>query len=523
VIILSYKPSHDGAVALIENEQLVLSVEGEKDSNLRHAEVSASTMFSVLSHIQIFPNVVAESGWDGIAAGYYGTDSSGVICQEQNWLGRSVSYFSSSHERSHLMCAYGMSPFAQGEPCYALVWEGLIGSFYIIDKNAHIVSVFPILLGPGYRYAFSFFLANDSRRDLFTGDLDLAGKIMALAAYGNPEDLDESAISTADNILKMPVQDPLRPSMNLIIDKRWFAQSKIYNAGITSQAFQNFAKYIGDAIFEKFYRFAASHLTERFPLLISGGCGLNCEWNTKWKNCGLFPQVFVPPCCNDSGSAIGTAIDAQFHLTGNAKIKWSVNCGKEFIDNVDISEGFSIQDFQPFAVAELLRNGAILGWVNGCYEIGPRALGFRSILASPLTAQTRDRLNKIKLREEYRPIAPICLEEDKALLGLEFDSPFMLFFAKVNTFALPAITHIDGTARPQTLSRSQNESLYQVLTAFKSLTGFGVLCNTSLNFNGYGFINRTSDLVSFVKSRNIDGFVVNNRLYISNNYQVCKQ
>jgi len=157
----------------------------------------------------------------------------------------------------------------------------------------------------------------------------------------------------------------------------------------------------------------------------------------------------------------------------------------------------------------------ILGWVNGKCEIGPRALGNRSILASPFQASTRVRLNEIKQREQFRPIAPVCLEEDAArYFSCDRPSPFMLYTQPVSTDALAAVTHVNGTARIQTVSSVTNAHLYGLLRAFKTRTGYGVLCNTSLNFKGRGFINNTADLSSFTIEHGLDGVVIEGRSYM---------
>jgi len=162
----------------------------------------------------------------------------------------------------------------------------------------------------------------------------------------------------------------------------------------------------------------------------------------------------------------------------------------------------------------MLVKNLIIGWVNGKYEIGPRALGNRSILASPFQESTRVRLNEIKQREQFRPIAPVCLEEDAARwFGCNQASPFMLYTHLVRTDALAAVTHVNGTARIQTVSSATNRNLYELLIAFKALTGYGVLCNTSLNFNGRGFINRIADLAKYAVQHNLDGFVIEGRSY----------
>jgi hydroxymethyl cephem carbamoyltransferase len=223
----------------------------------------------------------------------------------------------------------------------------------------------------------------------------------------------------------------------------------------------------------------------------------------------------VPPVANDSGSAIGTAIDAQFHFTGNPKIDWNVYSGCHFVTEAFDSGPYDVYETNYELLADLLANDLILGWVSGKYEIGPRALGNRSILAAPFHDNTRVRLNEIKQREQFRPIAPVCLEEDAARwFGCDHTSPFMLYTYSARTDALAAVTHVNGTARIQTVSSESNRSLYELLVAFKARTGYGVLCNTSLNFHGRGFINKIKDLSVYAMEHNLDGFVVEGRAYL---------
>lgn len=301
-------------------------------------------------------------------------------------------------------------------------------------------------------------------------------------------------------------------------------KSRYYNVGVDDPDFRNFAGIYSDKIFDVFYQFAQANMKKRLPLVIAGGCGLNCDWNTKWKETSLFAEVFVPPVANDSGSAIGTAIDAQFHLTGNPKIDWNVYSGLGFITagSFDLAQ-YDIYETNYKMIADMLANDLILGWVSGKYEIGPRALGNRSILAAPFQVSTRARLNEIKQREQFRPIAPVCLEEDAARwFGCDHASPYMLYTHRVRTDVLAAVTHVNGTARIQTVSVATNRKLHELLSAFKARTGYGVLCNTSLNFKGRGFINKIDDLSTYVLEHKLDGFVVEEKAYFlksSTSYQ----
>ncbi|WP_432261467.1 carbamoyltransferase C-terminal domain-containing protein [Cupriavidus sp. TMH.W2] len=135
-------------------------------------------------------------------------------------------------------------------------------------------------------------------------------------------------------------------------------------------------------------------------------------------------------------------------------------------------------------------------------------------MAAPFQRSMLDRLNAIKKRESFRPIAPVCLEEDmRAHFDLPYPSPYMLHFARVRSPYLDATTHVDGSARVQTVNARQNPSLHRLLSSFKAVTGVGVLCNTSLNFNGAGFINRTSDLVAYASETGLDGFVIDGTFF----------
>ena len=285
------------------------------------------------------------------------------------------------------------------------------------------------------------------------------------------------------------------------------------DTGLDNARSRNFFRHYSDAIFDVFFAFAKERLTRRLPLVIGGGCGLNCEWNSRWMESGLFDSVFVPPCPNDSGVAIGAAADAQMQLTGNPKLRWSVYAGEDFIEDMQPFD-WARTDLALDDIAAVLQRGEVVAWVNGRYEIGPRALGNRSLLAAPFSREMTQRLNLLKRRESYRPIAPVCLEEDFAR---HFDgprpSPYMLQFHRVQDPSLQAVTHDDGSARVQTVNREQNPKLYALLQAFKRRTGVGVLCNTSLNFHGKGFINRSSDLFRYASESGIGTVVVNDHAF----------
>jgi len=516
--ILSHNIDHDGAIACLKDGHLFYSIEAEKNSHYRHSPVSSRDVFDALGELDAIPDVICTGGWwprdhyeylHGSHVHYRGVSKSDVILEQRRLLGRSVHYFSSSHERSHLLGDFGMSSLPRGTPCYALVWEGEIGAFYEIDSALNITLLADVLDQVGNRYASLYGLADPTfPKDGAFPRIDDPGKLMALASFAN-----RSTPTDEERRLLHFLLDGPRRELSAYRD---LEKSRHYNVGLDDLEFRNFAGIYSDKIFDLFHQFAKANMKKRMPLLISGGCGLNCDWNTKWKESNLFSEIFVPPVANDSGSAIGTAIDAQFHYTGNPKIDWSVYSGLSFVTtgSIDLAR-YDLYEADDKMIADMLANDLILGWVSGKYEIGPRALGNRSILASPFHESTRIRLNEIKQREQFRPIAPVCLEEDAARwFGCDHASPHMLYTYSARTDALAAVTHVNKTARLQTVSFATNRRLYDLLIAFKTRTGYGVLCNTSLNFNGKGFINRIEDISVYAVTHNLDGFVVEGRSYI---------
>lgn len=527
--ILSMKPGHDGHIVYVENGRLVFSMEAEKDSWARYSEAGPVHLLEAFERMDAVPDIVAMSGWakvvyrdipspGGISSvqrdvrplegGYFSDDRTPMIDRQTRIMGHPVRYFSSSHERSHIFCSYGLSPLAAGTPCYVLIWEGSIGSFYHVNEKMEVRKLGTPLTFPGLRYQFLYGVADpgympgkgDSR-------FEDAGKLMAIAAFGEPGEPTAEERQIIDYLL----------STNNVFGrdaKRELSGCRYYNIGVEHPAFATLARRYSDAIFQRFYEFALDRLEPGLPLLIGGGCGLNCEWNRNWEDCGHFSEVFVPPCTNDTGAAIGTAIEAQLFFGGSAKLDWSVYAGQPFVADLADLTDFDQLPFQVDHVSQALADGEILAWSQGRCEIGPRALGNRSILAAPFSLATRERLNNIKGRENFRPIAPVCLAED---MHLHFDrstpSPYMLFFQKVIDSSLGAVTHVDGSSRCQSVGPQENPKLYGLLQAFKARTGTGVLCNTSLNFKGAGFINRLSDLARYVSTAGLDGFVAGNTYY----------
>lgn len=516
MLILAYKNGHDGSIAVIRDGRLIMCVESEKDSFPRHQPTGPHALIRVAERLGEVPDIVASGGWHHrggprprpIDAGYFGITE--PIRRRGVWFGRELTWFSSSHERSHIFMAIGMAPGEEPDNQVVLVWEGDIGAFYRLDAGRRIVQTVPVLSQPGARYAALFAVSDPTFPDVgWIPRLEDAGKLMALAAFSSPTDATPDIVATIDEVMSIPNCYPVPKSL--------FRRSPIYNAGVEASSTKAAAALLSHRMFDRFAAAARETLPAGLPLRISGGCGLNCEWNRSWLDDPHFSSVFVPPCADDSGSAIGTAIDAQFCETGRAKLEWNVYSGVEFdMDVKPEAAGWRSSPLDFTRLAGVIAEGAIVAWVQGRCEIGPRALGNRSLLAEPFSPSTRDRLNAIKHREHYRPIAPCCRVEDLSAFSDDtFEDPYMLYFRRVRVASFGAVTHVDGSARVQTVSAESHPALYTLLSSFAERTGMGVLCNTSLNFKGHGFINRMSDLLVFCEGVGVQDFVVNGSWYRS--------
>ncbi|UYQ94088.1 carbamoyltransferase [Chitinophaga horti] len=256
-------------------------------------------------------------------------------------------------------------------------------------------------------------------------------------------------------------------------------------------------------------------------LCFAGGVALNCVLNACIRDAGLFKNVWVQPAAGDSGTALGAALWVNAQQQGTQAKRF-------FMDHAYWGPDYQDEEIEAFLkwtktpyrklenvaeeTANLLAEDKIIGWYQGRMEYGPRALGSRSILASPIHADMQARLNEVKDREDFRPVAPAVLEEDAGdwFEGASY-SPFMLFVYKVKEDKkdkIPAVCHVDGTARIQTVNRSQHERYYDLLRAFKEKTGVPVLINTSFNTLGKPIVCTPRDAVECFWSSPFDALVI---------------
>jgi len=260
-------------------------------------------------------------------------------------------------------------------------------------------------------------------------------------------------------------------------------------------------------------------------LCMAGGVALNCVMNSRLVTDGPFSNIWVQPAAGDAGTSLGVALWLDFHSRESASRAWTM-------DHAYLGPSYEDEEIEAFLTrsglryrrldnvaqdaADLLADEKTLGWFQGRMEFGPRALGARSILASPRDPLMQGRLNELKDREDFRPVAPAVMQE-RACQWFDchgaslLEAPFMLFVFDVldeQAPKIPAVRHIDGTARVQTVNRNQNPVLYDLLEAFEQRTGVPVLINTSFNTRGEPVVCSPRDALECFWTSPLDALVI---------------
>ena len=273
-------------------------------------------------------------------------------------------------------------------------------------------------------------------------------------------------------------------------------------------------------------RFAARETGQRH-LCLAGGVALNCVANGRVLREGPFESLYIQPASGDAGGAVGAALVVAHRRFGRPRVTGrdgmrGACLGTSFtpaaVDQALADaglEGELLDDAALYArVASALDGGAVVGWARGREEFGPRALGARSILADPRSAGMRDRVNaKIKFREGFRPFAPAVLAEAATeWFTIGSPSPYMLLAGPVRTDrVLPAVTHVDGSARVQTVDVAQHPDFHALIAAFAARTGCPVVLNTSFNLRGEPIVSSPADACRTFLASEMDVLVVGNR------------
>ncbi|MBI4162660.1 MAG: carbamoyltransferase [Candidatus Aenigmarchaeota archaeon] len=421
---------------------------------------------------------------------YFGADP------KQYYLAHHLAHAFSSFPLSGLQSGVSFNLDAVGERT-----STLLGNFAGSDFNTLVESDHSL----GYFYSrFTQWLGFDA--------VEGEGTVMGLAPYGKPvHDLSEFARPTNGSV---PFYSKTEPED---IEKKFGTR----RYGPVEEVHKNMAASIQETL-EKIMIHMA-HQYKADSLVIAGGIGLNCVANGRLVEEGYVKDVFIQPAAGDAGGSIGAAVwlamqdghkfDKMEHIYyGPGYTNEQI---KKVLDLCDVDYEFH-KDIAGKA-AELIAKDKIIGWFQGRMEGGPRALGNRSILANPTNPKMKDILNsRVKHREPWRPFCPSILYEDRAkYFSSDKESPFMILAFHVKKEMqkeIPAVVHVDGTARPQTVRRSQNPLYYKLLQNLKKEIGHGVVINTSFNVKGEPVVCRPEDAVRCFFGTGMDALAIGNYL-----------
>ncbi|MEA3085067.1 MAG: carbamoyltransferase [Paraburkholderia sp.] len=343
-------------------------------------------------------------------------------------------------------------------------------------------------------------------------------KVMALASYGKPEYLDVfREIVRYRNDGSYTVDAPR-------LTERFGAARE--RGGPLEQRHFDIAHSLQRVLEETVLQLAGwlHQQTGLSRLSMAGGVALNCVMNSALRDAGPFSDVWVQPAAGDAGTALGAALWIDYRersARGDRRRHW-------VMDHAYLGPEYSEAEIEQFLswskvphrrladiageTADLLADGKVIGWYQGRTEFGPRALGARSILASPVDPHMQARLNEIKDREDFRPVAPVVMEEHANEWFVDGKvAPFMLFVFDVRAEKagrIPAVRHVDGTARVQTVNRAQHALYYDLLDAFRQRTGVPILVNTSFNTRGEPMVNSPRDAVESFWTSPLDALVI---------------
>ena len=468
------------------------------------------------------------------------------------------------HHLSHAASAFYPSPFKEaaivtidgvGEWATTTIGHGR-GKEIEILRELH----FPHSLGLLYS-AFTY----------YTGFVVNSGeyKLMGLAPYGNPDSARTAGIKKkivtelvdvrkdGSLVLNMDYFE-YATGLKMVKERKWeklFGAPRRKPESEISQVYMDMALAIQQVTEEIVLRMVrtARDLTGSKRLVLAGGVALNCVANGKILKAGIFDDLWIQPAAGDAGGALGAAY-AVWHIHGGHERALNSHLdgmegsylGPEYSDK---ELGRTLQRYGAVAshydhfhelaagVAAKLAEGNVVGWFQGRMEFGPRALGNRSILGDARNPEMQKKMNlKIKYREGFRPFAPAVLEEDiQEYFDLDRRSPYMLLVTPIREERkvplpekyhekplyerlyflrsdLPAITHIDYSARIQSVSRETNPRYWELIRAFKALTGYGVVVNTSFNVRGEPIVCTPDDAYRCFMRTEMDFLVMGNHL-----------
>ena len=522
---------HDPAAAVVVDGVTVAAAEEERFSRRKHGKPSVAfstwelpeqsmrwcldqaglrpegldaVAYSYDANLALPPGTAGTDDWEALRTLYVrraprflrtalpGLDPRRVCFVAHHLAHAASAHFASPHERSAVLVADG-----RGERASLLLGHG---------REREIVPVasqeLPHSLGLLYE-ELTVHLGFHRSSDEY--------KVMALASYGEPRFLDE---------LRRLVATDGRGGFRVApIDFARFAPA-LAPGGDFDSAHADLASSVQRRLEEVLLdlsRFLHEQTGER-TLTMAGGVALNCVANSRLLAEGPFDDIWVQPAAGDAGTALGAAMIVAAELGDTVRPMAGADLGRGFDDRhvEDLLGVAELPHERPGdladEVAAILADGGVVAWFQGRAEFGPRALGHRSLLADPRAAGNLERLNDIKGREQFRPVAPMVLLERAAeIFEGAIPSPYMLFTHGVRDAwrdRIPAVVHVDGTARVQTVDRRREPLVARMLDAFERRTGVPVVVNTSLNTAGRPMVDHPRDALECFGSAPVDALAI---------------
>ena len=435
-----------------------------------------------------------------------------------------------SHHESHAASAY----YASGFPDAAVVTVDGVGEWATTTigrgKGTELNIVqelhFPHSLGLLYS-AITYYIGFKVNSAEY--------KVMGLAPYGEPKymkEMRELIEVREDGSFRMNMkyfnyEVGLRMTGRAI--EQLFGQPTRRQEAPLTQFHKDVARSLQE-ITEEIMLKVCTHAKKLCPsdnLCLAGGVALNCVANGKVLRAGIFKNIFIQPAAGDAGGALGAALAAWHKEYGGERLPKMehVYLGNAYTqDEIEAYLNAQGLPYEKLGDAELIETTAgllqgtnVVGWFQGRMEYGPRSLGNRSILADARNKENWQKVNlKIKFRESFRPFAPTVLEEKVSeWFDLDRESPYMLLVADTRPDKrelIPAVTHVDGSARIQTIRRDQNPRYYDLIKAFEQKTGCPVIINTSFNVRGEPIVESPKDAVNCFLHTHMDILVMGNCL-----------
>ena len=541
MINISVYGSHNGAYAVESDGEILIVLEIERflnSKNMGLSQYKTPQSTTILFLAEYIPKLLMKMyGITEFDTCYYQNTEcvmDGVSYDIAKYI-PAKQYVSSQHHQSHAEGAFYQSPY-QEAIIFSFDGGGNDGMFNVYTATREGgVELQECVLNPVFNYShfrynlgfaymiFAHYLNDIRLEDLGNGNLVYPGKLMGLSSYGTvrngwvpyfkqfykngPEGPDYVHLL---NLLQAHInKDQVRMKLpEIIFDvKNRFTGEVAYDIAATSQR----------AFEDCFFEIATPYLKKYpdLPVCIAGGCGLNIVLNTKLVT-EHNRQVFVGPNPSDCGLAVGMLLGPMrpaepVDVTYSGLPLLDIDSVGQYLDPPSTS--IFVANLELTEFAKDLFEGKIIGVARGRAEHGPRALGNRSVLCNPSIENIKDILNeKVKHREWYRPFGPVVrLEDVSKYFEWQGESRWMSFCPKVREewkTQLAAVTHVDGTARVQTITREQNEFLYDLLTEFEKFSGVGVLLNTSFNVNGKPIISSIHGAFDAFYNSAMDGLVI---------------